>query len=265
MMIELYHHGTSVCAAKPRIVFGEKGLPWNGHYVDILKGEQLAPEYLTLNPNAVVPTLIHDGKVILESTLICEYLDETFPETPLRPNDPYARAQMRMWTKRLDEEQHPNTGPVTYAISHRHVVLQHGPEAVEAYLKSVPPERAERRRRMLNEDIDAPGPRASLLIYDKFLADIETALADQSWLAGDMFSLADVGVVPYVNRLDMLQCAGMWTKSRPRLTDWWERVKTRPMFQAALFDFITEDLKTLMRDKGAEAWPKVKNILAKAA
>ena len=63
----------------------------------------------------------------------------------------------------------------------------------------------------------------------------------------------------------MLQCAGMWTESRPRLTDWWDRVKTRPMFQEALFDFITEDLKTLMRDKGAEAWPKVKNILAKAA
>ena len=265
MALELYHHGTSVCAAKPRIVFGEKGLAWEGHYVDILKGEQLAPGYLKLNPKAVVPTLVHDGKVIRESTLICEYLDETFPEMPLRPKDPYARVEMRMWTKRLDEEQHPNTGPVTYAISHRHAVLQNGPEAVEEYLKSVPPERAERRRRMLSEGIDAPGPSACLLVYDKFLADMETALADRPWLAGDMFSLADVGVIPYVNRLDMLQCAGMWTEHRPRLTDWWERVKARPMFQAALFGFITEDLKTLMREKGAEAWPTVKKVLAEAA
>ena len=125
----------------------------------------------------------------------------------------------------------------------------------------MPPERAERRRRMLSEGIEAPGPSACLLAYDKFLADMEIALADRPWLAGDTFSLADVGVIPYVNRLDMLQCAGMWTECRPRLTDWWERVKARPMFQAALFGFITEDLKTLMREKGAEAWPTVKRVL----
>ncbi len=93
------------------IVFGKKGLAWEGRYVDILKGEQLAPEYLKLNPKAVVPTLVHDGKVIRESTLICEYLDEIFPEMPLRPKDPYARVEMRMWTKRLDEEQHPTPAP----------------------------------------------------------------------------------------------------------------------------------------------------------
>ena len=64
-MITLYHHGSSVCAAKVRFALGEKGIPWEGHYIDILKGDQFAPEYLKLNPKAVVPTLVHDGRVIL--------------------------------------------------------------------------------------------------------------------------------------------------------------------------------------------------------
>ena len=84
-MLELYHHGSSVCAAKVRLALAEKGLEWTGHYLDILKGDQFAPEYLKLNPKAVVPTLEHGGRVITESTVICEYLDEVFPEPPPVP------------------------------------------------------------------------------------------------------------------------------------------------------------------------------------
>ena len=87
-MITLYHHGSSVCAAKVRIVLAEKSLPWEGIYVDILRGDQFDPAYVKLNSKAVVPTLVHDGKVIIESTVICEYLDECFPDPPLKPADP---------------------------------------------------------------------------------------------------------------------------------------------------------------------------------
>jgi ganglioside-induced differentiation-associated protein 1 len=77
-MIELYHHGSSVCAAKVRFVLAEKDVAWTGHYVDILKGDQFDPSYLKLNAKAVVPTLVHDGVVVPESSVICEYLDEVF-------------------------------------------------------------------------------------------------------------------------------------------------------------------------------------------
>ena len=87
--LELYHHGSSVCAAKVRLVLAEKGLEWQGHYIDILKGEQFDPNYMKLNPKAVVPTLVHDGRVLSESTVICEYLDDAFPEPSLKPADPY--------------------------------------------------------------------------------------------------------------------------------------------------------------------------------
>src|SRR4029079_2686770 len=65
-MIELYHHGSSVCARKVRLALGEKGLAWKGHSGDLSTGEQFKPEYVKLNPKAVVPTLVHDGQVILE-------------------------------------------------------------------------------------------------------------------------------------------------------------------------------------------------------
>lgn len=69
-MLELYHNGSSVCAAKIRIVLAEKNVPWNGHYLDVLVADQFDPEYLKLNPKAVVPTIVHDGNVVIESTVI---------------------------------------------------------------------------------------------------------------------------------------------------------------------------------------------------
>jgi len=261
-MLELYHHGTSVCAAKIRIALAEKNLTWQGHYVDILKGEQTAPAYLKLNPKGVVPTLVHDGKVIRESTLIGEYLDEVFPDPPLSPIAALGRVEMRLWTKRLDEELHPNCAIVTYAVSHRHAVLNNGPEAVEAYVNKVAPDKRARRRQMLERGIDDPEARAALLVYDRFLADMETTLSTQPWLAGERFSLAEIGVIPYVNRLDMLQLSGMWTASRPHLTDWFARVKQRPSFEPALFGFLPPSLRTLMKERGAEAWLQVRAILA---
>jgi len=264
-MLELYHHGTSVCAAKSRLALGEKRLEWTGHYVDILKGEQFAPEYTKLNPKHVVPTLVHDGRVIVESTLIGEYIDEVFPDPPLKPDDPYDRVRMRLWTKRLDEELHPATGIVTYAISHRHGVIANGPAAVDAWVNSAPPAERERRRRRLSEGIDAAEPARALRVYDRFLADMESALARQPWLAGDRFSLAEIGVIPYVNRLDMLQLSPLWTESRPRLTDWWQRIKARPGFHEAMFRYVPPPLAAIMRDRGAEALPTVRAVLRDAA
>jgi glutathione S-transferase len=260
-MLELYHHGTSVCAAKPRIVFAEKGLEWTGHYVDILKGEQFAPEYLKLNPKHVVPTLVHDGSVIRESAVIGEYLDEVFPDPPLRPASSLDRVTMRLWTKRLDEELHPATYAVTFAISHRHAVIANGPAVVEYYLSQGAPAERERRKRRLEKGLDDPEAQAALRIYDDFLAGMETQLSRTTWLAGPSFSLAEVGVIPYVNRLDMLQLSGMWTDSRPRLTDWWHRVKARPSFVPALMKYVPPALVTLMEMHGSEAWPQVREIL----
>jgi len=263
-LLELYHHGTSVCAAKPRILLAEKGLTWTSHYIDILKGEQFAPEYLKLNPKGVVPTLVHNGHVLRESTLIGEYLDEVFPDPPMKPDNPLDRHAMRSWTKRIDEEVFPATSIITFAISHRHPVLANPPEVVEDYINKLGPAEAPRRRKRLETGIEDPDAVAAVHVFDTFFADMEVTLALRPWLAGDRFSLAEVAVIPFINRIDMLALSGMWTESRPHLTAWWERIKKRPTFQEAMFKYVPPALRALMMEKGEEAWPKVQSILRTA-
>lgn len=102
-MLDLHHLPNSICSQKVRLALAEKDLRWTGHVVDLGSFAHLDPAYLALNPNGVVPTLVHDGAPIIESTVICEYLDEVFPEPALSPPDPLNRARMRVWLRFIDE------------------------------------------------------------------------------------------------------------------------------------------------------------------
>lgn len=268
-MLVLYHHGSSVCAAKVRFVLGEKGMPWQGRYIDILKGDQFAPDYLKLNPKAVVPTLVHDGRVIVESTVIAEYLDDEFPDPPLKPPTPAARAAMRLWTKAVDEDLHPACAEVTFSSCHRHIVARLPKADYEAFLngtpsQSVTPRWHARKKEIVTQGFEAPGLAATYRLYDGYLAKMEKTLERQPWLAGERFSLADVAVTPYVNRLDMLGMARMWTATRPRLTGWFERIKARPSFKPAFLDWCPPDLTADLLTFGRQSWPSVEKLLAQA-
>ena len=266
-MLELYHHGSSVCAAKVRLALAEKGVRWEGHYVDILKGDQFTPDYRALNPKAVVPTLVHDGQVIVESTVICEYVDEAFPKPSLKPASAIGRAEMRLWTKAVDEVLHPMCAEVTFASSHRHTIARLGPEKLANFLASTPPQSVTprwhaRKKEIVARGFEAPGVGDAFRAYDDFLGKMERALKSASWLAGDTFSLADIGVIPYVNRLAMLGMHEMWTLSKPRVTDWFERCKARPTFQPMMLDMCPEDLTNDLQTFGSRSWPEVRAILA---
>jgi len=100
-MLELYHSINSVCAQKVRIALEEKGQKAKDHIMT-LRGDQTEPAYLKLNPNGVVPTLIHDGEPITESSLILYYIDEVFPEPALMPREVRARLRVRMYNKFID-------------------------------------------------------------------------------------------------------------------------------------------------------------------
>src|SRR5215469_16987801 len=86
-MLELYHNNISVCAQKVRVVLAEKNQPWTSHQLSFVRGEHLTPEFKKINPRGVVPVLVHDGHTIVESSVICAYLDEVFPDPPLMPKD----------------------------------------------------------------------------------------------------------------------------------------------------------------------------------
>jgi glutathione S-transferase len=268
-VIELYHHGSSVCAAKVRLVLGEKGVTWTGHYVDILKGEQFDPSYMKLNPKAVVPTLVHDGVVIPESTVICEYLDDAFSQPPLRPATAPERARMRLWTKVVDEDMHPACAEITFACCHRHIVHRLGPEGVKRFLDSTPaqsvtPRWHDRKKEIVMQGFDAPEIAKPFALYDRHLQKMEETLAASEWLAGSTFSLADVGMAPYLNRLDMLGMLNAWTRRRPRVADWFERVKARPTFTPAFLTWCPADLTADLKTFGTQSWPDVERVLQAA-
>ncbi|MBT6291639.1 MAG: glutathione S-transferase family protein, partial [Rhodospirillaceae bacterium] len=151
-MLELYHNDMSSCAQKVRTALAEKGLEWTGHHLDLRAGDTLTPDYLKLNPNGVVPTLIDNDFVLIESTVINEYIDDAYPDHPLRPDDPRARAKMRLWTKKLDEGLHTHTATISAAIAFRHQQIDRPPEELARILAAMPDVAKRERRKDLIEN-----------------------------------------------------------------------------------------------------------------
>jgi Glutathione S-transferase, N-terminal domain len=126
LMLEVDHNDMSTCAQKVRFALAEKGVRWQSRHLDLRARDHQTSEYLRLNPNAVVPTIAHDGTVIIESTIINEYIDDAFPGPALRPPDSIGRARMRLWTKQLDEGLNADTGARSTAIAVRCQKLKKG-------------------------------------------------------------------------------------------------------------------------------------------
>src|SRR5437762_550137 len=157
MALALYHNDMSSCAQKVRLVLAEKGLEWENRHLDLRAGEHQQGWYIKLNPRAVVPTLIDGDIVVPESNVINEYLDERFPDPPLKPADPFGRARMRLWTKQLDEGVHDaGIAILSFGLAFRHQYMSRG-EAGKAMLESVPdPAKRERRRDVIEKGLDSP-------------------------------------------------------------------------------------------------------------
>ena len=263
-MIELCHNDMSVCAQKVRFALAEKKLQWEGHHLNLRAGDQQKPAYLRLNPNAVVPTLVDNGTVIIESTVICEYLDDAYPEPRLRPSDAIDRARMRLWTKQLDEGVHAATSVISSAIAFRYQKLAVGMEELEKFHQKMPdPVKRERSWENITKGVESRYFPESIKRFDKLLADMETALTESPWLAGKEFSLADIGYAPYATRLDHLQLQFLWDK-RPRFAAWYERLLERRSYKEALEDWFNASYLPLMKEKGTEVQERVKTIVAPA-
>ena len=268
MTFTLYHHGSSVCAAKVRFAMAEKGMEWDGVYIDILAGEQFTPEYRKINPKAVVPTLVHGDLVIPDSTVIIEYLDQIAPETSVHPKDPWQRAQVRYWTKAVDEDLHPACGKVTFLCSHRHTVLKKlGKEGAEKFLASTPEfsvtsDWKSQKDAIVRYGFDAPGAPEGVKLYDNYLHKMEKALEGNDWLVGNIFTIADISLTPYVNRLAMMSMRGMWQDERlPDVERWFNAIEAREHVKPCFIDWVPEDLTNDLRENGIKSWPEVAKIL----
>ena len=261
-MLELHHNNMSVCSARVRLVLREKGLEAVEHHYNLRRGDQFAPDYLALNPMGVVPTLVHDGRPVVESALICDYLDDAFAEPPLRPADPAEQAAARHWAGLPDRGLHAACGTVSTALAFRYQFLALGAAEREANLAQTPdPARRERKRMGIEQGMDWPPAAAAVRFYDDVLGQLEAALADGGpWLAGGAWSLADAALTPYVVRLDHLNLAWLWDR-RPALAAWYDAVRARAGF-AGLADYIEPSYLEIMDAHAAELRPKVEAALA---
>jgi glutathione S-transferase len=226
-MLTLYHNDMSVCAAKVRTALLEKDLDCNFIHLDLRAGDAQKPDYLKLNPNAVVPTLVHDGRVIIESTVICEYIDDQWPEPPLKPADSFQRAQMRLWTKQLDEGLHAAVGSLSFAIAFRHQMLARPREDRAKWLAGIPQQdRRDRLQSLLELGFGSPYFAPAVKRYAKLFQDFDRTLERSTWLAGEQFSLADIGFAPYLARLRHLGFDVLFDRHR-RTADWADSVAER--------------------------------------
>ena len=261
-MLYLYQGSTSVCSVKVRLALEEKGLPCEGEILDLQRGDQHRPDYAKLNPNEVVPTLIHDGKVLIESTLIIEYLDEAFPQPPLMPSDPALRHQARLFMKKIDDYLHAACSTITFATANRKVLIRKSPEELEAHLAKIPnPDYRERQRLSIAQGLAAPHVAQALKNHDKYIADMEEALGRNPYLAGNAYTLADAAATPYIFRAEAVGLDGLWLGRRPKVTDWYQRMRARPSFEKAVLAPISAADRDRFDVPRAESWAKARAVL----
>jgi len=261
-VIELYHFALSTCSQKVRLVFAEKGTEFLSREIDLLAGQQHDPEYVKLNPKHVVPTVVHDDRVLLESTLIIRYLDDALPDPPLRPADAQGKYEVERWLKRVDDVLHPAAPIVTFAIGPRALLLQQPEEVREANLAAIPnPKTRAVRRSVLEHGVAAPEFAGAFRVFLETLDDMERELADRPWISGQGFGLADATLLPYVLRLEHLAMDPLLDRSaRPRLADWLARVKARPSYATAVEAWAAPALVEVMRSNGKAVWPEVEPL-----
>ena len=244
MSMTLYHWNNSVCSQKVRMVLAEKNFTdWESKIIDIFSGEQWDPEYLKLNPKGVVPTLLHDGKVVVESTLIAEYLDEILPGPQLMPADPADRVQMRLYSKTCDEGLHPAIAVISYAamFTARNKKHRSKEEMEEALSNIIDLERRDRQTAVYEQAENAPHVYRGVVAYEKIFQKVGKVLADgREWLTGDIFSLAEINLATYIIRLEYLKILDVWIDDRPLVNAWWEKVKARSCFKTAITDWVHE-------------------------
>ena len=200
-MLELFHAHISTCSQKVRLCLAEKGLTWTDHPIEFARGEHLTPAYLALNPNGVVPTLVHDGRPVIDSSVICEYLEETQPNqgTTLMPRDAYGRARVRAWLRYIEEV--PTAAIRVPSFNGRFLKgWRQMSDAQRAGYIAATPLRKGHYRRFGTDGFSKDQMDESIERLRQTVERIDGAAKSSQWLADDSISLADLCVLPTIVR-----------------------------------------------------------------
>jgi glutathione S-transferase len=205
----LYHLPLSPYARKVRLVLAEKRLPFE---LRLEKAWERRPEYLELNPASTVPTMVEDnGLVIPDSNVICEYLDEAYPDSSLMGRTLAERIEVRRLAAWFDGKFAQEVTNNLYG---------------EKYL----------RRLTKRGNPDPASIRTGFTALRYHLDYIGWLAETRKWLAGASLSMADFAAAAHLSTLDFLSEID-WTIS-PQAKDWYARIKSRPSFRGVLTDRV---------------------------
>ena len=234
MTFKLYNAPQSTCSQRVRFVFNAKQLSFEEVKLNLLEGDQLKPDYLKLNPNGVVPTLDHDGAIIIDSLVIAEYLDEIAPDDSFTPDDPLKRAHMRALMHFIDEMPAAAVRVPTFNLAFLPSFQKMSRDAFMAMAESKPV----RREFMLTmgqtgfPKAEMDGALARLRrSYERIDAEIERS--GGPWLLGKQITLADVAVMPSLVRINDLGIPD-W-QDLPRVATWFDNMRAHPAFKPTYY------------------------------
>jgi glutathione S-transferase len=236
MAFLLYNAPQATCSQRVRFVLNAKDQKYDEKKLDLLAGDQLKPEYLALNPNGVVPTLDHDGQLVIDSTVIIEYLDEVLPEQAnFTPRDPVKRAAMRALMRFIDEMPAASVRIPTFNIAFLPRFAAMSEEEFLAFAESKPLRKefmlAMGRTGFPQKDMDGAMGRLRRT-YERM--DREIRESGGPWLQGKDMTLADISLMPAIVRMNDLKRSGDWA-DLPRVGKWFDMIRAHPAFKPTYY------------------------------
>jgi glutathione S-transferase len=228
-MLTLYTFGPGANSLKPLLAIYEKGIPFHNRTLNPSNFEHHEDWFKQINPNGQVPTLDHDGKIVTESTVICEYLDEAFPESPpLRPADPYERAQMRVWTKWVDEYFCWCVSTIGWERLVSRMARALTEEEFEAKVSRIPIFEQQVKWRNARKGFDPKVLEEEMRKIAHSVKRLEARLSESEWLAGDSYTLADICNFAIANGMQHGFAQLVNESDTPHLLAWIKRINERP-------------------------------------
>jgi len=231
---DLYHSHKSTCSQKVRLCLAELGLEYTSHPVNLETGEQISPQFLAINPNGVVPALVHRGISLVESTVICEYLCEVYPDpNGLLPKHALERAQMRAWLRYIDEMPSMAVRVVTFQ---RELIpfYQQMSEAEFDEFSEAMPVRKYFFKKMGRDGFSEQDYEDAIEQLCRTFTRMESTLKATGWLVGEQCTIADLCMLPVIERLEDLGMSELWS-DYPRVIHWINSMRNRPSFNIAFY------------------------------
>jgi len=246
-MIELYHAHISTCSQKVRLCLAEKELDWTGHAINFARGDHLSDDYMAINPNGVVPALRDDGQIVIDSSVICEYLEEQYPGhgNSVMPTSPVDRAHVRAWMRYIEEVPTTAIRYPSFNTLFAGFFAKRSAEERQAHIARTPL-RKELYKQFGTTGFSDEAVAASKDRLRQTLERMEKSLENRDWIAG-CFSIADMCVLPTIIRMEDIGLSPMWD-DLGNVRTWLTRIKNRPSFDMAYYE-------------GARVDPAMKNIL----